>query len=81
MPIVVVLSRLRFPNPMDGNGVISLSEFIDVTLHIPVSKVLLSRNGLDIVVRAARHGLGSTCMCCSMESTALMSWGHVLDRY
>jgi hypothetical protein len=58
-PIVEVLTRLRFPNSMDGNVVIPLSEFMDVTLHTPVSRVLLSRNGLDKVVRADRHGLGS----------------------
>ena len=61
---------------MDGNVVIPFSEFID-----PISRVLLSRNHLDIVVRAARHGLGSACMCCSIESTAVMSWRHVVDRY
>jgi len=32
MLIIVVLSRLRFPNSMDGNLVIPLSEFIDMTL-------------------------------------------------
>ena len=81
MPVVVVLSRLRFPNSMDGNVVILLSEFMDVTLHMRVSRILLSRNGLGIVVKAARHGLGSACMCCSMESTGLVSFRHVLDRH
>ena len=49
-PTRVVLSGFCFPNSMDGNVVIPPSDSIDVTLHMPVSRVLLSRNGLDIVV-------------------------------
>jgi hypothetical protein len=56
---VVVPSRLRFLKLMGSNVVIPLSEFMDVTLHMLVSEILLNRKGPDIVVRAARHGLGS----------------------
>ena len=47
MPIVVVPRQLRSPNLVDGNVVISLSEFMDMTLHILVSEALLSRNEVD----------------------------------
>jgi len=72
--IVVVLSQFRFPNSMDGNVVIPLSEFIDVTLPMSVSRVLLSHNDLDIVAKAARHGLGSGLYVLFYGGVWGMSW-------
>ena len=53
---------------------ITRGEFPDVTLHMLVFKVLLNRNGTDMV-------LGSVCMWCSMESASLMYGRHPLDRF